>query len=354
MTGDYYNWWYPGGNVAFYFNGTRRDQSGWYWVTTTGAEFERGYTLTLQSYGPGQYYQSTAHDAYTNFCSYNGQNKFSAMCGVNGCVYPPPWNSWTSVTISRPTRPDYGAAGHPVYYLGPGIVSDHGYSNKTPLVAGNSNGAPETPQWVFAAGSQFGNLSCTTCLQPVFTATRRSTGCLSMDVVLNTSYNGFLSDPFYMFINAPWNTVAVTGNGGGWVDSYALLDGYLTYINYNTRDMCTNLMSNYEINESFGAWQVIAGSNWLHAGAGSTTVDATGHWWDTVDFVSGANFCSTLPCVPPPANPGQGPHTLAQWVPQSCLSAASWSGSGERIQTDTLQRYTDSAWHANITTPAPQ
>jgi hypothetical protein len=52
-----------------------------------------GYTVTLQTYGPGRYSQSSVHDAYTPFCTYGSQNTFSAMCELyGGCAYPP----WTS------------------------------------------------------------------------------------------------------------------------------------------------------------------------------------------------------------------------------------------------------------------
>jgi hypothetical protein len=145
ITGDYYNWWYTEADAAFYFNNTREDLSGWYHSNTLGGELDLGYTPTLQTYGAGQYYQSTVHDAYTPDCTYGGSsNTFSAMCAAwpAHCNIPPPWNSSSSINISRPTRPDYGTAGHPVYYLGPGIASDHAYSNNTSLIAGNANGAP--------------------------------------------------------------------------------------------------------------------------------------------------------------------------------------------------------------------
>jgi hypothetical protein len=49
-----------------------------------------GYTVTLQTYGPGRYSQSSVHDAYTPFCTYGSQNTFSAMCELyGGCAYPP-------------------------------------------------------------------------------------------------------------------------------------------------------------------------------------------------------------------------------------------------------------------------
>ena len=185
------SWFYQNGSViGSYPNG---------YASPLGATAYQQYDATLSYWGPGNYSVTGKDSSYSPYCN----------------IWEPPWSNGASpwiysntTTVVRPARPDYGSAGHPVFYLGPGVSYDQARSASTSLVAGNPNGAPETPQWVFTLGSQFGNLSCTQCNQPVFTATRRSTGCLTYDVELQTSYNGFLCDPFWMFINAPNNTVA--------------------------------------------------------------------------------------------------------------------------------------------------
>jgi hypothetical protein len=362
ISGDYYNWWYPGGDVSFYFNGTLKNTSGWQRVVTLGAEFDLGYTPTLQTYGPGQYYQSTAHDAFTPYCNYNGQNTFSAMCQLYGCVYPPPWNSSAYINIVRPTRPDYGSAGHPVFFLGAGISSDGSYSNNTSLVAGNPNGAPETPQWIFAAGSSFGNLSCTSCNQPLFTATKRSSYCQDFSVVLETSYNGFLSDPFYMFIDGPNNTIAANCPAsmgcppGTWNYTFAAAPaGWQSIIYYQTMSLCSSsgAMTSYDLNESFGSWTAdYAGENWTPATPISGSAGTNGLWYDWLWYTITSS-------TPPPQSPTWNcfPHcgtTKVQHAAQTFRAGTPTTGQGYAIQQNTHQRFLDHGEHDNIVTPVSQ
>ena len=66
-------------------------------------------------------------------------------------------------------------------------------------------------------------------------------------------------------------------------------------------------------------------------------------------------YCPGAPtlCDPQWSNPGVGPHTLVEHVTQSWRVGSPNSGSGVRVQTDTLQMYTDSGWHTDIVTPNP-
>jgi len=202
------------------------------------------------------------------------------------------------------------------------------------------------------------SLSCTNCTNPNATAIAASAGCQSYDFEVHTSYNGFLSDPFYIFINRPWSTVAASDKvGGTWVYSIAYGDGYDTHINYKTLSLCSTdaAMSTYDINEQFtSSWSLTNSAyNWLAASATGASVPADGQWFDDVNFYSSASNCSALPCNPAPSNPGVGPHNLVEYASQSWFVGSQTSGVGARIQTDVLQRYTDSAWHDQITTPAP-
>jgi hypothetical protein len=236
ISGNYRYYWQMWLQSWNYLNGTQIGSYPNAYASPLGATAWNQYDATLSYWGPGNYSVTAYASSYTPYCNY----------------WEPPWRNPASAyvysnvtTVVRPARPDYAPGGHAVFYLGPGISYDGTYSNNTSLIAGNSYGAPETPQWVFAAGSQFGTLNPTTGNQPVFTATKRGTACLAFDVVLKTSYNGFLSDPFYMFINTPWNTIAANDKiGGTWVYSVPFYDGYATYINYKTMDMCGNVMYN--------------------------------------------------------------------------------------------------------------
>jgi hypothetical protein len=134
------------------------------------------------------------------------------------------------------------------------------YKAQTVLIAGSPYGAPETPTWVFKAGSQYGWLNCTSCSEPQFTALRRGSGCNVYDVVLVTSYNGFESDPFWMFINGPHNTIAATDpiTQEYWktTDQPFSTNGWQTRFNYKTQGLCATdaPLSQYDMNEQFGSW----------------------------------------------------------------------------------------------------
>jgi hypothetical protein len=77
--------------------------------------------------------------------------------------------------------------------------------------------------------------------------------------------------------------------------------------------------------------------------------------WDTGSAPTAPAMCGipAVLCLPQFRNPGVGPHTLVQHVPQSWFIGSPVSGSGARVQTNTLQKYTDSGWHTDIVTPKP-
>jgi hypothetical protein len=334
--GNYRYWW------KLYLDSTWSVQNGPTLGHNTGDTADAGVTVsrrywtTLQSQGPGTYVLNNTHNAWNVYCSY--------------------WDNATvsgdQMSILRPARPDYAPGYNTfLFYLG-GPTSSGQYSAQTVLAPGNANGASESPSWIISSGSNEISLSCTTnCQNPTATAIQKSAGCQSYDVVLRTTYNGFQSDPFYVFINNPWNNVAANP----WVYSVAYNDGYYTYINYNTLSLCASdgPMSTYDVNEQFGTWSLTNSSyNWLHGPATGFRVDASGLWADNVNFWSAPQNCTALPCVPQPYNPGYGPHTLVQYVPQSWFVGSSTPGVGALVQTNTLQRYTDSAWHDAARSPA--
>jgi hypothetical protein len=355
--GDYYNLWDLYISSAFYLNGTLEGSSPWAYATPIGTTATYTYTPTLQYWGPGQYYTSASHGAYAPACN-------------QWVTWPPFYTQTTAYTndaiqISRPARPDY-LSGYPtaLWFLGAGIQYDGTYPAVTVFTPGNANGAPESPVYVISAGSSKLSLSCNNCVNPIATATAASAYCLAYDIVVNASYNGFLSDPFYLFINRPWNLVATTDPvGGTWVYTVAKFNGYETHVNYQTQGMCSSdpPMSGYDINEFFGYFTGdYPGENWSPGGPESLSV-AAGHasWFDTIAaYNDGAApgdpaMCNTGACVPPFTNPGGGPHTLVGHRSQSWFAGASAFGSGARVQSDVLQQYTESGWHDQIVTPNP-
>lgn len=203
--------------------------------------------------------------------------------------------------------------------------------------------------------------------------------CLSYDVVIKTNYGGLDSDPFYIFINGPNNTIAADDvDGGTWNYTFPYYDGYRSRINYKTLTLCglDPPMSDYHINESFGTWQYDwISSNWQRGLAEGWPVVGD-QWRDEIYFCETTGLASCfaedasgnrrascgaydnsgyyLPqtCVPTPRNPGPE-YVLVDHVPQVWRVGSSTPGWGVPVQTDTLRRFTDQGEHQDIVTPVP-
>jgi hypothetical protein len=340
-----------------------------------GVSATYGWSVTLEASGPGLYSMTAYHSAY-NTCLGQWMPCAAGCTNGLGYSYSPP------LTVARPARPDYA----PLYmtslwYLGPGIVSDGFYTARTAFIPGAPNGAPESPVFFVTAGGDKLSLSCTNCARPLATAKASSAGCSVYDVVVKTGYGSsalgyFFSDAFFIFINRPWNTVAASdqadpatgwcgGDNGPWVRSCPRGNGWETRINYQVSSMCLldQPMSDYDVNEQFSGTFVpdYSGDNW---GAGPphpvSVPPGDTQWFDGIFvYITDSSpgdpaYCSAgVLCVPQFSNPGVGTHTLVDHISQSWFIGSLAAGSGARIQTDTLQRYTDSGWHTDIVTPKP-
>jgi len=335
-------------------------------TASAGTTVWRKYWTNLQSAGPGTYVLSNTHNAWNVRCSY--------------------WDNRTITgdqkTVVRPARPDY-LAGHPtaLMYLGSRVSLDGAYSAQTVFTPGAANGAPESPVYAVSAGGSKMSLSCTNCTNPTATAIAASAGCQVYDVVVNTNYNGFLSDPFYLFINRPWNLEASTDDhdpgvsdpNHSWVYTIPWHNGYWTYVNYQTFGMCalSGPLDSYHLHEEWGGSSMVpdySSENWVSTPpiAGNAYVDpgtepGAPTWWDvdaqsnTTGIPGSPAWClgGTTLCNPPWTNPSVGPHTLVEHIPQSWFIGSPTAGFGLRVQTDVLQYYTNSAWHTAIVTPNP-
>jgi hypothetical protein len=220
ITGDYWNWWYPEVDVSYYFNGTLEGNSGWYYSDSIGGTVDWGYTVTLQTYGPGRYSQSSVHDAYTPFCTYGSQNTFSAMCELyGGCAYPPPWTSSAYIDIVRPTVVGPGNSAQAAFWYLGGASSIDGYYVQTNLTGTTNSTAVtnyswyqvETPPKVSITNTNNGATS---------SATVKSTGHsapgpgYTYDMHAVFSIDGFTSAPFPLYINAPYGMTSIPSNFG--------------------------------------------------------------------------------------------------------------------------------------------
>ena len=89
-----------------------------------------------------------------------------------------------------------------------------------------------------------------------------------------------------------------------------------------------------------------SGTNWRRQNPGSLTTSNAGF----SDFLQGEAF--SLPAVPTPSCQGTSTTTVEHWGQEWWIGSLT-TGSGVRVQTDTLQKYLDHALHLNIVSPAP-
>jgi hypothetical protein len=307
----------------------------------------RWYRRTLQNDGPGTYHMDGLSEAYNSYCD---------MWAPPFClIYDYNWqcvSTWdgtshsNNLAVVRPGRPDY-LSGHPtaLWYLG-GITSDGSYSAQTVLTPGASNGAPEGPYYFVAYGTERLSLSCNGCNNPTATAISSSAGCQYFDVMVYASYNGFLSDPFYLFINQPWYTEhADDPDGGIWNWTTGLGNGWQSRINYTTWDLCSSELSRYSMNESFGSWSPdYAGTSWSPPSPNGWAVPQS-QWFDTMSFQCPEGNCTPMPANPPPGCWPDCGSVKVQSAPQTFSVGTTGVGGGVAVQQDTHQRYQDHGSH---------
>lgn len=349
-------YWDPYIQSWMYRDGSQIGSNAAYTTGFGHATATQTYTPTLQTYGPGAYQVTGKHWMY------------AASCGVRwaGGTEQQSQTWGESLTVQRPTRPDYASfPGNTRYvtFLGNGISYSGNYSAQTVLVSGNPNGATETPQWVFKWGSGFGSLNCTSCTQPLFTAQRKGSYCGSYDVVLVTTYNGFESDPFYMFINGPQNSIMARDplTNELWNETPETWgNGWSVRFNYNTLSMCAldAPMAGYDMNEQFESWvddyyqSTGQHTSWnpppcaMNPNAQNCgfPVPYAG-WYDTLGFQ-----CPGGNCTPMPQNPGSA-FTEVQHALQRWRVGSGTPGQGIQIQTNLHGRYTDEGWHYDLESP---
>jgi len=162
------------------------------------------------------------------------------------------------------------------------------------------------------------------------------------DVGIQVTIDGQVSDQFNITVYAPndllQGTVTTTSDST-W--------GYATHLNYYIRDQfTTQLSSGVPVNEQWttGIFDDYTGNNWRRGSPhGFTTVSIAAF----SDLIQGEESNRT----PTPIGPGTG--TAVYHWGQDWYVGSTTPGSGRRVQSDTLQKYTAHAEHQNIVTPSP-
>lgn len=218
-----------------------------------------------------------------------------------------------------------------------------GYVNQITLTASPS---ASTYQWAVTAGSDKVSLSSGTSNVRTVTSTGQSTKL--NDVSITATLNGLTSAPFKLTVRAPYAfgtypshpTPVYTADATyAWNMQlwYRVLDNFLTA-----------LPTPLSVNEYFTTAPIpdYSGTNWQPGPVGCTDTNADASFFD---FIGGERSSR----VPTPVynlnwTGVKVQHWGQDWHVGTCVS-----GSGPRVQSDTIQKWTDHALHTNIKTPNP-
>jgi hypothetical protein len=282
-----------------------------------------------------------------------GSSSFTTTLTGNLVVYEGPITG--CVTMSPPSVPISGSGNvmptitgaNTLWWfngLGAGVS---GYQNQITLTA-NSGGTGTSYQWAITAGSSKVSLSTSTSATVQVTSIGEST--LSNDVSITVSVGGQTSNPFKITVHAPYSLGTDPSEP---TPTYSRDPNFVWNIKipYLILDNFLNAMPNpIPVNE-----------NWLTA----IIPDYTGENWTrgpalcaTTSSSFPASFADSIGGETPTSKPTpvfnmseNGPavnHWGQEWRVGTCTI-----GSGPRVQTDTLRKYTDHAAHTGITSPAP-
>jgi hypothetical protein len=226
--------------------------------------------------------------------------------------------------------------------LGGGVS---GYPNQITLTA-SSGGLGTSFAWAIASGSDKVSLSTSTSATIQVTSKGQST--TANDVGITVTVGGITSDPFKLTIRAPYtlgsspdHPVPVYSADPTFVWNvqiwYRVLDNFLS-----------PLPNPVPINENWTSAIVhdYLNENWRRGDPGCANLDSTATFFDLIAGETSDH--SPAPTYNQQQNGSAVQHWGQEWRLGTCMI-----GSGPRVQTDTIQKYTDHAAHTGITSPAP-
>jgi hypothetical protein len=283
-------------------------------------------TTILNAQGPGTYWDYGFHWAVAN-------QDYCPGWYDEGFYYDGP-----GLTISRPT-----IAGIPAFWwLGSGVLSDHGYYAQSALTA-NPNGASGTPSWSVQMLETGGvTLQCNVCTDNVATSTSFSCGCYP-DVTIWATYGGFESEPFNVTIVKP-STLTLDA---GYPQDSNDQDGYLSLYQWSLTDSCGYQDAGLDGNEVFGAWtDDYFNSTGTHNNWGLPTAaqaySPTNLWTDKIWVEPCANG---KPKCTNPQKPTLSTVAVRHNTPWTFYIGTQTFGSGVPVESDTQQNYLDHGRH---------
>ena len=217
-----------------------------------------------------------------------------------------------------------------------------GYSTSITLTASGGSGY----SWSISKGSNMIKLSATSGSSTNVSSTGTAFSSSSTDISVTVTSNGVASNPFYVTSKRPYTLTLGTITyqcDSTW--------GYDDFFPYTIKDqMGVALPSSVPLNEFWttGVTDDYTGTNWRRISPGQTTTSSTTPAQFS-DEIQGENI--SLPPVPPTACPSAG-RAVEHWG-QEWFVGSLTSGSGEAVQTDTIQKNTNDAEVMSIITPVP-
>ncbi|MEK6320393.1 MAG: hypothetical protein AABN33_01790 [Acidobacteriota bacterium] len=223
-----------------------------------------------------------------------------------------------------------------------------GYDTQITLTA--TPATASSYQWTVVAGTDKVNFS--NAADSITTGTNQatvvSTGASAFhEVKIRVTVNGISSAKFMLSVRAPYRLVLNQDFIHGFDQTY----GYMTEIHYHIEDQFMDFLpSDVPINEQFGAVvNDYSGTNW-RVGIPRGVLVGPMDWADIIqgeDNITAGIPLSTAPCSPSLCN------TKVHHWSQDWRVGSTSIGVGVRVQTDTLQKYTDHGSHQNRVSPAP-
>jgi len=164
------------------------------------------------------------------------------------------------------------------------------------------------------------------------------------DVAITATVAGITSDAYHLTVRAPYDL-----QQGTVTHQSDATFAYVTNLNYTMRDQFgTQLPSGVPVNEQWNTGVVAdySGMDWRRGNATGFSPSVASF----ADIIQGETSSRT-PTPIAPSSP-LGTTAVYHWGQDWFIGSTS-SGSGRRVQSDTLQKYTDHASHTNIVSPNP-
>jgi hypothetical protein len=217
-----------------------------------------------------------------------------------------------------------------------------GYSNQITLTASPT---ASSYQWSITAGSDKVQLGGSGQNQSV-QVTSIGQSSASNDISITVTEGGVTSAPFKLTVKAPYQLGPDSSHP---TPVYASDNNYVWNMSiYNTIEdnFGVTIPAPLDINESFGAVASdYSGNNWRQATPACASQVVT-----FKDFIGGESP-SRIPTTPV-FNPNFAGPKVQHWS-QNLRAGTCTIGSGPRVQSDTIQKWTDHALHTGILSPNP-